>query len=264
MLAVEALTKTFLAGTVNEMIVLRGVTFMLDSGDFAVIIGPNGAGKSILLNVISGVFPCDSGRIILNGHDITGYSEHRRARYVGRVCQDPKQGTAPSMSIEEHLAMALTRSQTRGLRWGVTNHLRERFRAALEPLGMGLERRLKARVSSLSGGERQALSLLMATLQKPALLLLDEPTASLDPQAAVRILELTEKMIEECKFTTVMVTHSMEHALRLGNRLLMMHDGRIVLDMGSEKNMLKVADLIDHFRHRAGEQFLDDHILLQT
>jgi putative ABC transport system ATP-binding protein len=226
------------------------------------VIGSNGAGKSTLLSAIAGVFPCDSGRIILNGEDLTGYPEHRRARRVARVYQDPKQGTAPSMNIEEHLSMALARGRMCNLHWGVTNHLREKFRTELESLGMGLERRLKVPVGSLSGGQRQALALLMATIQPPELLLLDEHVAKLDPQTSVRILELTDKVIYEHKITTLMVTHNMEHALRHGSRLVMMHHGQILLNIsGEEKKRLTVSDLIARFEQQASEPFLDERIL---
>jgi putative ABC transport system ATP-binding protein len=263
-LNIQSLSKTFFIGTVDEIVALQHVSLTLNAGDFATIIGSNGAGKSTLLNVIAGVHACDSGRIILDDEDITRYPEHRRARLVARVFQDPKQGTAALMSIEEHLAMARTRGRRYGLHWGVTAQLRRQFRDSLAVLNMGLEDRLRVPVGTLSGGQRQALALLMAAIQPPSLLLLDEHTAGLDPQAAARILQLTDSLVHEHRLTSLMVTHHLEHAIRYGNRLMMMHQGRIALDIvGDEKRSLTVADLIRRFEKQIGKQILDDRLLLR-
>ena len=263
MLLVQSLTKTFFPGTVDEVVALRELSLAVQPGEFVTLIGSNGAGKSTLLNAIAGVFRCDSGRISLNGEDVTSQAEHRRAGSIARVYQDPKLGTAPGMSIEEHLAMAALRGQPRSLARGVTNAARERFCAELEPLGIGLDQRLKAPVGTLSGGQRQALALIMAAIKKPSLLLLDEHTASLDPKTAARIIELTDSVVREHELTTLMVTHNMEHALRYGSRLVMMHQGRVVLDVsGAEKARYTVLDLIAAFERQAGEKFVDDTVLL--
>jgi putative tryptophan/tyrosine transport system ATP-binding protein len=265
MLHVQSLTKTFFPGTVDEVVALRDLSLTVQPGEFVTLIGSNGAGKSTLLNAIAGVFACEAGRISLDGEDITAWPEHRRAGAIARVYQDPKLGTAPSMSIEEHLAMALLRGEPRGLRRGVTNPLRARFREELKPLGIGLEQRLGAAVGTLSGGQRQSLALVMAAIKKPALLLLDEHTASLDPKTAVRIIELTDRLVREHELTTLMVTHNMEHALRYGSRLVMMHQGRAVLDVAGEaKRGCGVPDLLAAFERQAGERFVDDAALLGT
>ncbi len=263
MLHVQSLTKTFFASTVDEVVALRDLTMTVQPGEFVTVIGSNGAGKSTLLNAIAGVFRCDTGRISLNGADITGQPEHRRAGSIARVYQDPKLGTAPNMSIEEHLAMAMLRGSPRGLGWGVTAHARELFCRELEPLGIGLDQRLRAPVGTLSGGQRQALALVMAAIKKPSLLLLDEHTASLDPKTAARIIELTDTIVREHELTTLMVTHNMDHALRYGNRLVMMHQGRIVLDVsGSEKGSYTIPRLVAAFERQAHEKFVDDTALL--
>ncbi|MFI5267922.1 MAG: ABC transporter ATP-binding protein [Chloroflexota bacterium] len=263
MLHVQSLTKTFFPGTVDEVVALRDLNLVVQPGEFVTLIGSNGAGKSTLLNAIAGVFRCDSGRIRLNDVDITTQPEHRRAASIARVYQDPKLGTAPTMSIEEHLAMALLRGEPRGLARGVSKPLRERFREELKPLGIGLEDRLSASVGTLSGGQRQSLALVMAAIKKPALLLLDEHTASLDPKTAVRIMELTDRVIRAHGLTAVMVTHNMEHALRHGGRLVMMHQGRTVLDVsGEDKRRYTVLDLVAAFERQAGERFVDDTALL--
>jgi putative ABC transport system ATP-binding protein len=263
MLDVQSLNKTFFSGTVDEVTALRDVSLSLRPLDFVTIVGSNGAGKSTLLHAIAGAFPCDSGRVVLGGVDITREPEHRRARLIARVLQDPKQGSAPSMSIEENLSMAALRGQRRGLGAGVTAAMRQRFRHELAGLGIGLEQRLGAPVGTLSGGQRQAVALIMAVIKRPALLMVDEHTASLDPKTGARILEITDRVVREHRLTALMVTHNMEHALRYGNRLVMMHNGQIVLDIaGDEKARLGVADLIARFERQAGEHFLDDRVLL--
>jgi putative tryptophan/tyrosine transport system ATP-binding protein len=263
MLSVQSLTKTFFPGTVDEVVALRELSLAVGPGEFVTVIGSNGAGKSTLLNAIAGVFRCESGRIQLNGEDITNQPEHRRAASIARVYQDPKLGTAPTMSIEEHLAMAVLRGERRGLGRGVTAPAREHFCRELEPLGIGLDQRLKAPVGTLSGGQRQALALVMAAIKKPALLLLDEHTASLDPKTAARIMALTDTVVREHQLTTLMVTHNMEHALRHGSRLVMMHQGRVVLDVAAEdKERYTVLDLVAAFERQAGEKFVDDTVLL--
>ncbi|MBV9119312.1 MAG: ATP-binding cassette domain-containing protein [Chloroflexi bacterium] len=263
MLSVESLSKTFFPKTVDEVLALRGLDLHLQTGDVVSVIGSNGAGKSTLLNAIAGVFPCERGRIVVDGSEVTRQPEHRRARLIARVTQDPKQGTAPAMSIEEHLAMANLRGGRRGLGRGVTDRQREQFRTALAELEIGLENRMKAPVGTLSGGQRQALALVMAGINRPALLLLDEHTANLDPKTGKRILDLTQRVISEHKLTTLMVTHNMDHAIRYGNRLIMMHQGQIVLDIrGDDKLTLSVHDLIARFESQAGARFLDDRVLL--
>lgn len=230
---------------------MRLISFVLATGDFATVVGSNGAGKSTLLNAVAGVWPCDSGRIILNDQDLTDCPEHKRAQYVARVFQNPLHGLVPPMSIEEHLSIAVAGRQAFSFRRGVTALGRQKFRAALQALGLGLENDLKAPVGILSGGQQQALALLMATIRQPALLLLDECAAGLDPQAATRILDLTAQAIREQKLTALMVTHNIEHALRYGNRLLLLHHGRMVLDIGAdEKKTLTVAGLISRFEHQ--------------
>jgi putative ABC transport system ATP-binding protein len=262
-LEVQSLNKTFFSGTVDEVRALRDLSLALQPLDFVTIVGSNGAGKSTLLNAIAGMFACDSGRVMLGGADITREPEYRRARLMSRVLQDPKQGSAPSMSIEENMAMALLRGQTRGLSSGVTSDMRGDFRRELVGLGIGLENRLKTSVGTLSGGQRQAVALIMAVLRRPALLMLDEHTASLDPKTGARILEITDRVIRDHQLTALMVTHNMEHALRYGNRLVMMHQGQIVLDIGgAEKARLRVVDLVARFEQQAGEHFIDDRVLL--
>ena len=263
MLKLENIHKTFHAGTVNQKIALDGLSLTLNDGDFVTVIGGNGAGKSTLLNTIAGTFPVDSGTITIDGEDITDLSEEKRARFLGRVFQDPMMGTAPNMQIEENLALALRRGKKRGLKWGVTNAEREAYREKLATLGLGLEDRLTAKVGLLSGGQRQALTLLMASLQTPKLLLLDEHTAALDPGTAKKVLELSDKIISENKLTALMITHNMSDAIRHGNRLIMMDRGRIVLDIsGEEKSRLTKADLLERFAEKAGVQEETDSVLL--
>ena len=249
MLELKNLYKTFNAGTVNEKRAIDGLDLTLEDGDFVTIIGGNGAGKSTTLNLIAGVFPADQGSIILDGVDITRLPEHKRAKYLGRVFQDPMMGTAATMGIEENLALANRRGQRRTLRPGITAQEREKFRKQLAALGLGLEDRMTSKVGLLSGGQRQALTLLMATLKKPRLLLLDEHTAALDPKTADKVLQITEEIVARGKLTTLMVTHNMKHAIQYGNRLIMMDAGKVVVDIrGEEKKNLSVRDLLEKFK----------------
>ncbi len=249
MLELKNLYKTFNAGTVNEKRAIDGLDLTLEDGDFVTIIGGNGAGKSTTLNLIAGVFPADQGSIILDGVDITRLPEHKRAKYLGRVFQDPMMGTAATMGIEENLALANRRGQRRTLRPGITAQEREMFRKQLAALGLGLEDRMTSKVGLLSGGQRQALTLLMATLKKPRLLLLDEHTAALDPKTADKVLQITEEIVARDKLTTLMVTHNMKHAIQYGNRLIMMDAGKVVVDIrGEEKKNLTVRDLLEKFK----------------
>lgn len=265
MLALSHVSKTFNPGTITERKALKDISLTLNEGDFVTVIGGNGAGKSTLLNLIAGVYECDCGSIVLDGVDITEQKEHVRAKYLGRVFQDPMMGTAASMEIEENLAMAYRRGKSRGLRWGITQKEKEGFREQLAMLELGLEDRMAAKVGLLSGGQRQALTLLMATLQKPRLLLLDEHTAALDPKTAHKVLELTEHFVKRDNLTAFMVTHNMKHAIRYGNRLIMMLDGHIVYDVsGEEKKNLQVQDLLDKFVTVSGsdENPVSDRMLL--
>lgn len=263
MLSIDHVSKTFFPGTVNERVALNDLHLTLNEGDFVTVIGSNGAGKSTLLNIISGKFPVDTGSITIAGKNINRMPEYRRARYIGRVFQDPMAGTAPDLTIEENLALALRRGAPRGLGRGVTNARRAEFRNELTALELGLENRLKARVGLLSGGQRQALSLLMASFTQPKILLLDEHTAALDPQRAALVTTLTEQIVTRSRLTTLMVTHNMEQALALGNRLIMMHEGRIILEVDAErKAKMTVADLLAEFGKIKGAQ-LDDRALLQ-
>ncbi len=265
MLTVSHVSKTFNPGTITERKALKDISLTLNDGDFVTVIGGNGAGKSTLLNLIAGVYECDSGSIVLDGVDITEHKEHLRAKYLGRVFQDPMMGTAASMEIQENLAMAYRRGKSRGLKWGITQKERDSFREQLAMLELGLEDRMSAKVGLLSGGQRQALTLLMATLQKPKLLLLDEHTAALDPKTAHKVLELTEHFIHRDNLTAFMVTHNMKHAIHYGNRLIMMLDGKIVYDVsGEEKKNLKVQDLLDKFVTASGsdENPVSDRMLL--
>ncbi|MCR5723835.1 MAG: ATP-binding cassette domain-containing protein [Treponema sp.] len=261
MLKISHVSKTFNAGTITEKKALFDINLELKEGDFVTIIGGNGAGKSTLLNLIAGVHSCDTGSIILDGTDITGMSEYKRAAYLGRVFQDPMMGTAANMEIEENLAMAYRRGKRRTLRWGIQPKEREMYREKLALLDLGLEDRLNSKVGLLSGGQRQALTLLMATLQKPKLLLLDEHTAALDPKTAEKVLELTKHFIEKDHLTAFMVTHNMSHAIQYGNRLIMMNKGNIIFDERDEaKANLNVSDLLEKFRIVKGE--LNDRMLL--
>ena len=263
MLNVEHISKTFNRGTINEKRALNDLSLSLADGDFVTVIGGNGAGKSTLLNAVAGVWPVDDGKIEISGEDVTGMPEYQRARYIGRVFQDPMMGTAPNMQIEENLALAYRRGKKRGLRWGVTQQEKTLYREKLATLGLGLEDRMTARVGLLSGGQRQALTLLMAALQAPKILLLDEHTAALDPATAAKVLELSDQIIREHKLTAMMITHNMTDAIRHGNRLIMMDRGRIVLDIaGEEKMRLTKADLLARFAEKAGVQEETDSVLL--
>ena len=263
MLEVKNIYKTFNPGTVNEKHALNGVSLKLKEGDFVTVIGSNGAGKSTLLNAIAGLWMIDSGSICIDGNDITRLPDYKRARYIGRVFQDPMQGSAATMQIEENLALAARRGQTRTLRPGIRKSEREEYRQRLQELGLGLDTRLSAKVGTLSGGQRQALTLLMATLRKPKLLLLDEHTAALDPKTAAKVMELTERMVAEEKLSTLMITHNMRDAIRYGNRLIMLHAGRIILDIsGQEKKDLTVPELLEMFARASGDEFSGDRAIL--
>ena len=263
MLEIQNIHKTFNPGTINEKVALNGVNLNLNPGDFVTIIGGNGAGKSTTLNAIAGVWPVDEGKIIVDGVDITKLSEHKRALYLGRVFQDPMTGTAATMSIEENMAIAARRGERRGLGWGITKKERERYKEALKELDLGLEDRLSSKVGLLSGGQRQAITLLMASLKKPKLLLLDEHTAALDPKTAAKVLAISDKIIQEHQLTAMMVTHNMKDAIAHGNRLIMMHEGKIIYDVaGEEKKNLKVADLLAKFEEVSGGEFANDRMML--
>lgn len=263
MLSIKGVYKKFNAGTVNEKEALINVSLTLEEGDFVTLIGGNGAGKSTLLNCVAGVHSIDQGSILIDDVDVTKLSEHKRAGSIGRVFQDPMMGTAAKMGIEENLALAFRRGQPRSLKWGISNKERERYREYLSQLGLGLENRLGDKVGLLSGGQRQALTLLMATLIRPKILLLDEHTAALDPKTAEKVLHLSDQYIKEGNLTTLMVTHNMLNAIQYGNRLIMMHEGRIILDIrGEEKQMLTVDDLLKRFGKASGEVFANDRALL--
>ena len=263
MLEIQNIHKTFNPGTINEKVALNGVNLNLNPGDFVTIIGGNGAGKSTTLNAIAGVWSVDEGKIIIDGVDITKLSEHKRALYLGRVFQDPMTGTAATMSIEENMAIAARRGERRGLGWGITKIERERYKEALKELDLGLEDRLSSKVGLLSGGQRQAITLLMASLKKPKLLLLDEHTAALDPKTAAKVLAISDKIIQEHQLTAMMVTHNMKDAIAHGNRLIMMHEGKIIYDVaGEEKKNLKVADLLAKFEEVSGGEFANDRMML--
>ena len=263
MLKIENVFKTFNAGTVNEKVALKGLNLELKEGDFVTVIGGNGAGKSTMLNAITGVFGVDSGKITIDGVDVTHLPEYKRAQYIGRVFQDPMMGTAATMQIEENLALAARRGKMRNLRIGITNAEREEYREQLKILDLGLEDRMTAKVGLLSGGQRQALTLLMATLRKPKLLLLDEHTAALDPKTAAKVLEATEKIVRKDNLTTLMITHNMRDAIAHGNRLVMMYDGHVVVDVsGEEKKKLTVEQLLNLFSQASGSDEADDKLLL--
>ena len=263
MLEIRDIWKTFNAGTVNEKVALKGVSLTLSDGDFVTVIGGNGAGKSTLLNAVAGVWPVDQGSIVIGGADVTHLPEFKRARYIGRVFQDPMMGTAATMQIDENLALAARRGQGRGLRSGITKAEREKYRELLATLGLGLEDRLTSKVGLLSGGQRQALTLLMATLQKPKLLLLDEHTAALDPKTAAKVLDATERIVQRDRLTTLMITHNMRDANAHGNRLIMMYEGRIAVDVsGEEKKKLTVEALLELFSKASGSDEADDKLLL--
>ncbi len=263
MLKINNIYKTFNKGTINEKKALNGVTLTLNEGDFVTIIGGNGAGKSTLLNSVCGVFGVDSGSIEIDGVDVTKLPEHKRAKYLGRVFQDPMMGTAADMQIEENMSLAYRRGQRRGLGWAITAKERKLYKEMLSELGLGLENRMTSKVGLLSGGQRQALTLLMAVIKKPKVLLLDEHTAALDPKTAAKVLELSEKFITESNLTTMMITHNMKDAIAHGNRLIMMHEGRIIYDVsGEEKKNLTVDDLLKKFAESSGSEFANDRALL--
>ena len=263
MLDVSHISKTFNPGTINEKHALRDLSLHLEPGDFCTVIGGNGAGKSTMLNAIAGVWPVDAGRIVLDGNDITALPEHKRAFLIGRVFQDPMMGTAPNMQLEENLALAKRRGEKRGLRWGVTKAEREEYHERLKTLGLGLEDRMTVKVGLLSGGQRQAVTLLMAALRKPKLLLLDEHTAALDPATAAKVLELSDSIVRENQLTALMITHNMSDAIRHGNRLIMMNEGHIILDVkGEEKRHLTRQELVDKFAALSGTAIESDEMLL--
>ena len=263
MLDVKNIYKTFNPGTVNEKTALRGVSLTLNDGDFVTVIGGNGAGKSTLLNAVAGVWPVDSGSISIGGADVTHLPEHKRAKYIGRVFQDPMMGTAATMQIEENMALAARRGRGRTLRKGITRDEREHYREMLKILDLGLEDRLTSKVGLLSGGQRQALTLLMATLRKPQLLLLDEHTAALDPKTAAKVLDATERIVQKDKLTTLMITHNMKDAIVHGNRLIMMYEANIALDIsGEDKKKLTVEQLLAKFGQATGSDEADDKLLL--
>ena len=263
MLEIKEIWKTFNAGTVNEKQALRGVSLTLNEGDFCTVIGGNGAGKSTMLNAVAGTWAVDAGSISIGGTDVTHLPEHKRAAFIGRVFQDPMMGTAATMQIEENLALAARRGQKRTLRVGINKREREEYRELLKLLDLGLESRLTSKVGLLSGGQRQALTLLMATLKKPKLLLLDEHTAALDPKTAAKVLDTTERMVQKDNLTTLMITHNMKDAIAHGNRLIMMYEGNIALDIsGEEKKKLTVEDLLAKFGQATGSDEADDKLLL--
>ncbi|MDO5477792.1 MAG: ABC transporter ATP-binding protein [Clostridia bacterium] len=263
MLKVSAVEKTFNPGTINEKKALKGIDLHLAEGDFVTVIGGNGAGKSTLLNMVAGVYPVDCGNIVIDGVDITHLPEYKRAKYLGRVFQDPMTGTAADMQIEENLALAARRGKRRTLLPGITAKERAEYKELLKILGLGLEERLTAKVGLLSGGQRQALTLLMATLKKPKLLLLDEHTAALDPKTAKKVLEITDEIVSKDKLTTLMITHNMNDAIQYGNRLIMMNEGRIIIDVsGEEKKKLTIPELLELFEKASGSQFTSDKVML--
>lgn len=264
LLQLRNVRKIFARGTIDEVTALDGISLDVYPEEFVTVIGSNGAGKSTLLNIIAGVFPPETGgKLIINGDDLTGLSEYKHAAYVGRVWQDPSVGTAGKLTIEENLSLALLRGIPRGLRPSLNKGRRELFRSALAPLGLGLEDRLSTPAGTLSGGQRQALALVMATISKPALLLLDEHIATLDPRTAQTVLNLSNMIVQRERMTTIMVTHNMELALRYGNRLIMMHKGRIIVDIGQQaKQALTINDLVTAFEQAAGEQLTDESMLL--
>lgn len=263
MLEIKDIYKTFNPGTVNEKLALSGLSLTMEDGDFVTVIGGNGAGKSTLLNAIAGSWIVDEGKILIDGVDVTKLPEHKRAKYLGRVFQDPMTGTAATMGIEENLALAKRRGKVRTLKSGIKKSEREEYRELLKILDLGLEERLTSKVGLLSGGQRQALTLLMATMEKPKLLLLDEHTAALDPKTAAKVLETTKMMVERNHLTTLMITHNMKDAITYGNRLIMLKDGKVILDIkGKEKKSLTVEDLLHKFEVASGEEFTNDSAIL--
>ena len=263
MLEIKGVYKTFNPGTINEKKALNGIDLTLNKGDFVTVIGGNGAGKSTILNMITGVYPVDCGTITIDGFDVTKMPVQKRGKFLGRVFQDPMTGTAADMEIEENLALAARRGKPRTLRNGVTKKEKEQFKELLKMLDLGLENRLTSKVGLLSGGQRQAITLLMATMQNPKLLLLDEHTAALDPQTAAKVLKITDELVREGNITTLMITHNMKDAIRLGNRLIMMYNGKIIYDIsGEEKKNLQVSDLLALFEKASNGEFANDRMLL--
>lgn len=263
MIKIQNVSKTFNKGSINEKTALSHINLHIKPQDFITIIGGNGAGKSTMLNMIAGVYPIDAGTIEVNGVNVSLWAEHMRAKFIGRVFQDPMRGTSAGMQIEENLALAFRRGKKRGLAWGVKKSEREFYKTSLAGLGLGLENRLTDKVGLLSGGQRQALTLLMSTLVKPKVLLLDEHTAALDPATAKKVLHITTEMVKEQKLTALMVTHNMKDAIAIGNRLIMMHQGRIIYDVeGEEKKKLTVADLLGKFSEASSEEFSNDRMML--
>ena len=263
MLEIKNVSKTFNAGTINEKKALRDVSLTLNDGDFVTVIGGNGAGKSTLLNAICGTWQVDCGHIIIDGRDVTSTPEHKRAKYLGRVFQDPMMGTAADMEIQENLALAKRRGKMRGLGWGISKKEREEYKELLSTLGLGLEDRMTSKVGLLSGGQRQAVTLLMAAMAEPKLLLLDEHTAALDPKTAEKVLEITENIVNKNRLTTLMITHNMRDAIKHGNRLIMMNEGKVIVDVcGEEKKNLTVEDLLELFNKASGKEFSNDRTML--
>lgn len=263
MLELSNIYKVFNAGTVNEKVALKNLSLTLEDGDFVTVIGGNGAGKSTMLNAIAGVWRPDAGKIVIDSVDVTDMPEHKRAKFLGRVFQDPMMGTAADMNIEENLALAARRGKRRGLGWGIGKAEREEYKQRLKALDLGLEDRMTSKVGLLSGGQRQALTLLMASMQKPKLLLLDEHTAALDPKTAAKVLTLSDQIVSENKLTTLMITHNMRDAIAHGNRLIMMHEGAVILDISGEaKKNLTVDDLLEKFTQASGSEFSNDRAIL--
>ncbi len=263
MLEIKNIHKTFNEGTINEKKVFEGLSLTLEDGDFVTVIGGNGAGKSTMLNIVAGAYPVDDGNIIIDGTDVTKLPEYKRAKFIGRVFQDPRMGTASDMWVEENMSVADSRGHRRGVRWAITGRDRERYKEQLKLLDLGLEDRLTTKMGLLSGGQRQAITLLMAAMKKPKLLLLDEHTAALDPKTAAKVLEITDKLIKENGLTALMVTHNMRDAIAHGNRIIMMNAGKIVLDIkGEEKKNLTVEALLAKFTEASGAEFSNDRALL--
>ena len=265
MLEIKNIHKTFNEGTINEKKVFEGLSLTLNDGDFVTVIGGNGAGKSTMLNVISGAYSVDDGNVIIDGVDVTKLPEYKRAKYIGRVFQDPRLGTASDMWVEENMSIADSRGHNRGIRWAIRGKDREKYRELLSQLDLGLENRLTTKMGLLSGGQRQAITLLMAAMKKPKLLLLDEHTAALDPKTAAKVLEITNKVVNENKLTTLMITHNMHDAIAYGNRIIMMHNGNIILDIsGEEKKNLTVEQLLAMFSKASGSEIANDRMLLNN
>ncbi len=263
MLEIKNIYKTFNEGTINEKKVFEGLSLTLEDGDFVTVIGGNGAGKSTMLNIVAGAYPVDDGEIIIDGADVTKLPEYKRAKFIGRVFQDPRMGTASDMWVEENMSVADSRGHSRGVRWAITGKDRERYREQLKLLDLGLEDRLTTKMGLLSGGQRQAITLLMAAMKKPKILLLDEHTAALDPKTAAKVLEITDKLVKENNLTALMVTHNMRDAIAHGNRIIMMNAGKIVLDIkGEEKKKLTVEALLAKFTEASGAEFTNDRALL--